>query len=100
MKVIEALRAGCSPISPSIARILVTRMKAPPPSGAGPTLTERETEILRGIAKRYTYTELAELLGISRHTVSVHIKNIYRKLATNNRSEAVHEAQRRGLIRL
>lgn len=95
---IIALRAGCSPISPSIARILVNRMNTPAPSDETPTLTERETEVLRGIAKGFTYMELAEMLGISRHTVPVHIKNIYRKLAAHNRSEAVYEAQKRGLI--
>ncbi|KYZ86327.1 response regulator [Alcanivorax balearicus MACL04] len=97
---IEELRAGGSPISSSIARILVRRMTAPPPSPSGPPLTPRETEILRGIAKGFTYAELAEWLSISRQTVPVHIKNIYRKLAANNRSEAVYEASRRGLIRL
>lgn len=97
---IEELRAGGSPISSSIARILVRRMTVPAPSNPGPPLTPRETEILKGIAKGFTYVELAEWLSISRHTVPVHIKNIYRKLAANNRSEAVYEAQKRGLIRL
>lgn len=97
---IEELRAGGSPISSSIARILVRRMNAPAPSSSGPALTPRELEILRGIAKGFTYTELAEWLGISRQTVPVHIKNIYRKLAASNRSEAVYEASRRGLLRL
>lgn len=97
---IEELRAGGSPISSSIARILVRRMTGPPPSPSGPSLTPRETEILRGIAKGFTYAELAEWLGISHQTVPVHIKNIYRKLAANNRSEAVYEASRRGLIKL
>jgi DNA-binding NarL/FixJ family response regulator len=100
IEAIEELRAGRSPISTSIARILVRRMNAPAPDAAGPALTKRESEILRGIAKGFTYTELAEWLGISRQTVPVHIKNIYRKLAANNRSEAVYEAQKRGLIRL
>lgn len=97
---IEELRAGRSPISSSIARILMRRMTAPAPSNPGPPLTPRELEILKGIAKGFTYVELAEWLGISRHTVPVHIKNIYRKLAASNRSEAVFEAQKRGLIRL
>ena len=100
VEAIESLRAGHSPISSSIARILVRRMNAPAASHPGPDLTPRETEILRGIAKGFTYTELAEWLNISRQTVPVHIKNIYRKLAANNRSEAVYEASRRGLIRL
>ena len=43
---------------------------------------------------------LAERLQISKQTVPVHVKSIYRKLHTNNRSEAVYEASRRGLIRL
>lgn len=102
---IEELRAGRSPISSSIARVLVRRMNVSAPSAPESTesdasLTPRETEILWGIAKGFTYAELAERLGISRHTVPVHIKNIYRKLAANNRSEAVFEASRRGLIRL
>ncbi len=97
---IEELRAGRSPISSSIARVLVRRMSAPEPHNPGPALTPRESEILRGIAKGFTYAELGEWLGISRQTVPVHIKNIYRKLAANNRSEAVYEAQKRGLLRL
>lgn len=97
---IQELRAGRSPISSTIARVLVRRMSAPAPASPGPELTPRETEIIKGIAKGFTYAELAEWLGISRHTVPVHIKNIYRKLAANNRSEAVYEAQKRGLIRL
>lgn len=97
---IQELRAGRSPISSTIARILVRRMSAPTPTQHGPELTPRETDIIKGIAKGFTYAELAEWLGISRQTVPVHIKNIYRKLAANNRSEAVYEAQKRGLIRL
>src|SRR5690606_11065645 len=94
-----------SPISSSIARILVKRMNASGMRQKEATtseegrLTPREIEILWGIAKGYTYAELAERLKISRNTVPAHIKNIYRKLAANNRSEAVFEATRRGLIR-
>lgn len=108
VEAINDLRAGRSPISSSIARVLVRRMGAlappEPPAGVAPAgnplLTARETEILTGIAKGFTYAELADHLGISRQTVPGHIKNIYRKLAANNRSEAVFEASRRGLLRL
>ncbi|ASK34184.1 DNA-binding response regulator [Alcanivorax sp. N3-2A] len=100
IEAIEEVRAGRSPISSSIARVLVRRMGAPAQNPTGPALTPRETEILRGIAKGFTYAELAEWLNISHQTVPVHIKNIYRKLAANNRSEAVYEASKRGLIRL
>src|SRR5690606_26433512 len=97
---IEELRAGRSTISSTIARVLAPRIWAPAPAHPGRELTLRESESTKGIAKGLTYAELAEWLGISRQTVPVHIKNIYRKLAANNRSEAVYEAQKRGLIRL
>lgn len=100
VEAIEELRAGRSPISSSIARILVRRMSPPAPAPDAPELTAREMEILRGIAKGFTYAELADLLKISRQTVPVHVKNIYRKLAAHNRSEAVYEARARGLLRL
>ena len=112
---ITELLAGRSPISSTIARTIVrgfgSRQGKPgSASGAVPEaapahldeqpLTPREMDILWGIAKGFTYGELAERLEISKQTVPVHIKNIYRKLQTNNRSEAVYEASRRGLIRL
>ena len=103
---IDELRAGRSPISSSIARVIVRRLGA---AGAGAgaaasaavgTLTPRETEILWGIARGLTYAELAQQLGISRQTVPVHIKAVYRKLEATNRSAAVFKASRHGLIRL
>lgn len=103
IEAITDLRAGRSPISSSIARVIVRRLSAPAPPACAPlaqALTPRENDILWGIAKGLTYAELAQQLGISRQTVPVHIKAIYRKLEVNNRSEAVFEASRLGLIRL
>lgn len=106
IEAIDDLMAGQSPISPSIARVLVRRLSdredapAAPASPPATALTPRETDILWGIAKGFTYGELAERLGISKQTVPVHIRNIYRKLQASNRSEAVYEAARLGLIRL
>lgn len=102
---ITELLAGRSPISSAIARTLVRRLGGAREPAAAPqqpehTLTAREMDILWGIAKGFTYGELAARLEISKQTVPVHIKNIYRKLEANNRSEAVYEASRRGLIRL
>jgi DNA-binding NarL/FixJ family response regulator len=107
IEAIEDLRAGRSPISSSIARVIVRRLSAnagrqapPPPDEPPAALTPRELDILWGIAKGLTYAEVAESLGMSRQTVPVHIKHIYRKLQVGNRAEAVFEASRMGLIRL
>lgn len=99
---ISDLMAGRSPISSSIARLLVRRL-AGQEGKARPhikqcDITSREMDILWGIAKGFTYDEIAMRLGISRQTVPVHIRNIYRKLSVNNRSEAVFEARQRGLL--
>lgn len=109
--IIDAIKEhleGRSPISSTIARTIVRNLGARDPKQISsspvridvPALTSREMDILWGIAKGFTYGELAERLGISKQTVPVHIKSIYRKLKTNNRSEAIYEASRRGIIRL
>ena len=66
----------------------------PPPGPALNTakLTPREIDILWGIAKGFSYAEIASHLSLSRQTVPGHIKNIYRKLEVHTRGEAVFEA--------
>jgi len=98
---IRELRAGGAPISPSIARRLLARMRAPsdkPAAGTSP-LSDREAEILRLVAKGLAFAEVAETLGISAHTVVAHVKKIYRKLAVHSRGEAVFEATQLGLLK-
>jgi len=113
---IHELRAGGAPISPGIARRILTRLRLtarPEPATARPVqetpsdpspeprpspLTARETELLRLTAKGLTFDSIGELLGISPHTVVSHVKKIYRKLAVHSRSEAVYEASQLGLL--
>ena len=102
---VRDLVAGHSPISASIARFIVRRTQnsvEPPPGPALNTtkLTPREIDILWGIAKGFSYAEIAGHLGLSRQTVPGHIKSIYRKLEVHTRGEAVFEAVQQGLIRL
>lgn len=102
---VRDLVAGYSPISASIARFIVrrTQVSAEPPAGPAlntAKLTPREIDILWGIAKGFTYAEIATHLGLSRQTVPGHIKNIYRKLEVHTRGEAVFEAVQQGLIKL
>lgn len=101
---VRDLMAGRSPISASIARHIIRQAHAAPVAPATepppPILTPREMDILWGIAKGFTYNDIAERLGISRQTVPSHIKNIYRKLEVNSRSEAVFAAVEMKLIKL
>jgi DNA-binding NarL/FixJ family response regulator len=63
-------------------------------------LSARETEILEHIARGFSYAEVARLKHVSVHTIQTHIKNIYSKLSVHNRSEAVFEATRLGMLKL
>jgi len=99
---IRDIKAGGSPVSPLIARHLLSRMgvaKAEPEKGAeDAVLSPRETEILNAISRGYTYAEAAKLLGVSTATVHTHLKRVYRKLAVSSKTEAVFEASRMGLL--
>lgn len=106
---IRELCAGGSPISPSIARILLNRARAPGIAAARPNtgevdkaseidLGDRESQILGLIAKGFNFNEVSGLLGISPNTVKTHIYRIYRKLSVHSRGEAVFEARKLGLL--
>lgn len=102
---IQQLRGGGAPMTPSIARQLLTHVRPPRTGGeaAGPaylgfSLTTTEQGVLNLIARGFKYGEIASLNGVSVHTVHSHIKNIYSKLSVNSRSEAVFEASRLGLL--
>lgn len=102
---IRALLKGGSPISPAIARHLLRRFQAPvaAPRGAEtaepPGLTEREHEVLALLVKGFTFAEIGDLLGISAHTVTTHVKHIYGKLEVRSRAEAVYEALQLGIVK-
>lgn len=101
---IHQLHAGGSPITPSIARRVLARMRteAEIPVGevkqAISTLSVREVDVLRLVAKGLSFVEAGDLLGISPHTIVAHVKKIYRKLAVHSRGEAVYEAKQMGLL--
>ena len=68
----------------------------PPPDSSG--LTPREREVLEYLADGWSNEEIADRLRIRLATVKFHTGSIYRTLGVSRRTEAVREAQRRGLI--
>lgn len=94
---------GKSPMSTSIARQIIEILQSnnftsPHADIKESPLTSRETEVLSVISKGYSYRETAKLLDVSEQTIPVHIRNIYRKLEVKNRTSAVFEARKSGLI--
>lgn len=63
-----------------------------------PSLSEREIEIVRLVAKGFSNDELAERLHLSPDTIKVHLRHVYEKLGVESRVEAVTEAMRTGLV--
>ena len=72
----------------------------PLPTGAMVSLTSREMQILRGIAKGHTTKRLAKDLGLAAPSIETHLHNIFKKLSAGNRGEAVSSALKLGLITL
>lgn len=94
-KITEAIKdlvAGGSPMSSDIARKIVRHFQKEPVAEPDQfDLTNRETEILKLLAKGCTYQLAAEQLFISPKTIKKHIYNIYGKLQVNSRTEAVNK---------
>lgn len=110
MAQLRRIELGEPALSPSIAVRVLQHFRAAQgalpaaaaAAGAGPAelrqLTDREIDVLRLIAKGYKAPEVAVLLGLTAHTVSSYVRDIYRKLGISSRAEATLEAARRGLV--
>ncbi len=97
VEAIKEVHQGGSIIQPRLARRLLRHFQTVQDPDA-PGLTPRETEILQVIAKGLSNRAAGETLGVSRSTVRTHLEHIYAKLDVSNRTEAVTEAIRRGII--
>jgi DNA-binding NarL/FixJ family response regulator len=107
-ELIDAVRrtaAGDPVFTPGLAGLVLgeyRRLATEPPTAAPddpsvPQLTDRETEVLRLVAKGLSYKQIAERLVISHRTVQNHVQNTLRKLQLHNRVELVRYAIERGL---
>ncbi len=82
-------RAGGSPMSPQIARQVVSFFHRSPSADGLAVLTAREREVLELLATGSLYKEIAGRLGLSLDTVRTHLRKIYEKLHVHSRTEAV-----------
>lgn len=102
-KLIGAIREvldGGAPMSPSIARMVISNMQQPSPQVAENDyqLTQREKETLQLLSKGNSFKLIAAELGISIDTVRTHIKRIYDKLHVRSQIEAVSKAINEKLV--
>lgn len=92
-ELLEAIRdvhSGGSPMSPAIARLVVSSFRERPAAREPlPDLTPREREVLELLAKGLLYKEIADKLGITHATVHTHLRGVYEKLHVRSRTEAV-----------
>lgn len=96
---LREVRDGGSPMSPDIARRVVTMFQRfAPPRGSDAELSPREMDVLRRLAEGDSYKSAADALDVSLDTVRFHIRAIYEKLHVHSKSEAVLKAFRTGLL--
>ena len=92
---------GDAVFTPGLAGLVLgefqRRSEEPAEEPPGSTLTERETEVLRMVAKGMSYRQIAERLVLSHRTVQNHVQNTLRKLQMHNRVELTRYAIERGL---
>ena len=95
---LHGILTGTPPLSPPIARRIMKLASQDTKNLLLTPLSGREEEVLTYIAKGLNRKEIAEILGISVHTIVTHVRAIYFKLDISSRAEATVEALRRGLI--
>ncbi len=113
---VRTLHAGGSPMSPIIARQLLSRMggasrassqavrhmishsSKPARLGAERLLTEREEQVLQLLSRGYSYAELAKDMGVTINTIQTHIRGLYAKLEVHSKSQAIFQARQRGIL--
>ena len=93
LETIRAVHAGQRRISPEVASKLAERIM-------GQSLTERELAVLQEIVAGKSNREIGQSLTITEGTVKAHVNNLLGKLGVSDRTQAVTEALRRGIVHL
>ena len=98
---VRRVAAGDTVFTPGLAGLVLGEFRrmldAPPTEDGTSRLTERETEVLRLVAKGLSYKQIAERLVLSHRTVQNHVQNTLRKLQLNNRVQLTRYAIEQGL---
>jgi NarL family two-component system response regulator YdfI len=96
---IRAASRGETLLRPEIiARVLSQGKDTGAPASAQADLTDRELEVLRGVAQGERSKEIAFRLGISERTVKAHLASIYNRLGVDSRAAAIAVAAQKGLL--
>jgi len=99
MESIREVANGGAPVSPEIARRVVTLFQKIRPAGQMECdLTPHEIRILKLLVEGHNYKTAAAELKVSVNTISFHVRHIYEKLQVHSKSEAVAAALRNRLI--
>lgn len=93
IRVIRDVHAGRSGVPPDVSAKLAARSMSP-------TLTARELQVLELLVTGMRNKEMASHLGISEDTVRAHVKGVFAKFRVHDRTAALAEALRRGLVRI
>jgi len=96
LSALEEIERGGAPMSSKIARLVVQDFHL---SHTNP-LTKRESYILSMVAEGKTYTQIAHEANISKDTAKTHIRNIYKRLQVNKKSDAINKGRKEKLIGL
>ena len=89
---------GTPPIDSNLTRLLMDRAAAGPRESSGPSLSDRQHEVLRHVSDGLSSKEIASRLSISNTTLKRDFRNIFEALGVNDRAHAIAEAYRRELI--
>ena len=90
IKAIHEVHEGGSPMSAPIARSVIQMLRSMPQPGASTeSLTDRQREVIDGLAAGKAYKQIADEMQMSIHTVRTYIRRIYEKLHVHSRTEAV-----------
>ena len=93
-KIIESLielNDGGSPMSPKIARKVLTSFNVITQNNVSDLISKREQEVLELLSKGFLYKEIGDKLNITLSTVKRHLNHIYQKLQVQNKTEAINK---------